>query len=479
MKSKTFWRTFCAFAATLLFTVVLIAVLMVTMVRSERMRALEEEVRTQAYSVSQLLEQRDVNLLFRTDNGINATIEWKMKEILENYGADIWIVNSNGYVIARGSSDQSTIQERLDDPEVMQQIYRVLSGEEIRVQGLFSELGDHIITIGVPWRLANQVMGAVLLHISVDSLEVDYSDIVTKVSIAGVLALLVGTVMAYWITRKQLLPIKEISSAVSDFASGNLERRVEIKGNDEMAQLAASFNQMAQDLANLEESRKSFVASVSHELRSPLTCIQGYIQGMQDGTIPPEEQGKYMDVVISETKRLTKLVAELLDLSRFESGKFPLNRKVFDVNELIACALIKYEKQIEDKGISVEVAFRDNQCMVYADSDRINQVVTNLIDNAVKFLSQGGQLNIKTHSVDDLCYVTIQDTGIGIAPDDLPFIFDRFYKADKAHTSGKGTGLGLSIVKKILEQHGQTIQVTSTLGKGTSFVFTLPLADKN
>ena len=106
-------------------------------------------------------------------------------------------------------------------------------------------------------------------------------------------------------------------------------------------------------------------------------------------------------------------------------------------------------------------------------------MVTNLIDNAVKFLSQGGQLNIKTHSVDDLCYVTIQDTGIGIAPDDLPFIFDRFYKADKAHTSGKGTGLGLSIVKKILEQHGQTIQVTSTLGKGTSFVFTLPLADKN
>ena len=168
-----------------------------------------------------------------------------------------------------------------------------------------------------------------------------------------------------------------------------------------------------------------------------------------------------------------------MDLSRFESGKFPLNRKAFDVNELIACALIKYEKQIEDKGISVEVAFRDNQCMVYADSDRINQVVTNLIDNAVKFLSQGGQLNIKTHSVDDLCYVTIQDTGIGIAPDDLPFIFDRFYKADKAHTSGKGTGLGLSIVKKILEQHGQTIQVTSTLGKGTSFVFTLPLADKN
>lgn len=210
-----------------------------------------------------------------------------------------------------------------------------------------------------------------------------------------------------------------------------------------------------------------------------MTCIQGYIQGMQDGTIPPEEQGKYMDVVLSETKRLTKLVAELLDLSRFESGKFPLNRKAFDVNELIACALIKYEKQIEDKGISVEVAFRDNQCMVYADSDRINQVVTNLIDNAVKFLSQGGQLNIKTHSVDDLCYVTIQDTGIGIAPDDLPFIFDRFYKADKAHTSGKGTGLGLSIVKKILEQHGQTIQVTSTLGKGTSFVFTLPLADKN
>ena len=193
---------------------------------------------------------------------------------------------------------------------------------------------------------------------------------------------------------------------------------------------------------------------------------------MLDGTIPPEEHPRYLSVVLSETRRLTKLISELLDLSRIESGKFPLHYQRFDANELIARIMFQYEGRIEEKHINVDISFRQEQCVVWADPDRISQVVVNLIDNAVKFLEDGGSLTVWTLMDEEHAIVTVKDDGPGISADDLPYIFDRFYKADKAH-SGKGTGLGLSIVKKILEQHGQDIKCTSAPGRGTAFMFTL------
>jgi signal transduction histidine kinase len=233
---------------------------------------------------------------------------------------------------------------------------------------------------------------------------------------------------------------------------------------------------MAEALSKLEESRRNFVASVSHELRSPLTCIQGYVQGIRDGTIPERDRDRYLDVVLSEAQRLTKLVSELLDLSRFESGKFPMHFESFDINELIAVEMLKFEGRIEEKHILVEINFREERLIVRADRERIRQVVTNLIDNAVKFLADRGELTVVTQQIDGKCYVTVKDNGPGISAEDLPFIFERFYKADKAHTSGLGTGLGLAIVRRILEQHGQTIRASS--GGGATFTFTLDCPDK-
>ncbi|MGN0743194.1 MAG: ATP-binding protein, partial [Candidatus Fimadaptatus sp.] len=245
-----------------------------------------------------------------------------------------------------------------------------------------------------------------------------------------------------------------------------------INRRDELGELARAFNSMAEDLSQLESVRRGFVANVSHELRSPMTSMQGYVQGMLDGTIPPEEHPRYLSVVLSETKRLNKLISELLDLSRIESGKFPLHYQRFDANELIARIMLQYEGRIEEKHINVDISFRQEQCVVWADPDRISQVVVNLIDNAVKFLEDGGSLTVWTLMDEDHAIVTVKDDGPGISADDLPYIFDRFYKADKAH-SGKGTGLGLSIVKKILEQHGQDIKCTSAPGRGAAFMFTL------
>ena len=474
MKSRLFWRMFSAFLAALLLTVIVLSLLMVVIVREERRKALEDEVRMQARDVAQLLSQRDSLVINRNDAPLINALNWKITEISENYNASVWLATSSGAVLILGRQEYTS--EQVKDASVREQIYKVLSGQEIRVQGLIPELGNKMVTIGVPWTYKGQrVVGAVLLHISIESLSVDYSDMVRNALIAAAVAMVVGAALAYFISRRQTEPLRKINGAVKAFAAGQLDERVDIDGDEELTQLGASLNKMAEDLKNLEESRRSFVASVSHELRSPLTCISGYVSGMLDGTIPDEERSRYLNVVLSESARLTKLVNDLLELSKFESGKFPLTKTLFDVNELVRVELLKFEQRIDDKRLEVDVNFREDPCRVVADADRIRQVVTNLIDNAVKFAPEGAKVALTTEAAGDTCFVSVFNEGPAIDQADLPFLFDRFYKADKAHTSGMGTGLGLSIVKKILEQHGQTIKV-STGASGTAFTFTLERA---
>ena len=477
MKNSLFWRLFWAFVGTLIMTVLVLSFTMVALLRAERQSAYEAEVRMQARDVASLMQMQDAASMWRLEPNTGSTVQWKIEEIREDYGADVWLVNMNGSFLVLGDAQS---EEAITDQQVTEQIWRVLSGNEIRVQGLIEELGSGVVTIGVPWygsgMFSGRVMGAVLLHISVDSLKVDYSDLVRYACFAGVVAMLIGTFFALVIARKQSRPLRQINDAVTAFAGGDFERRVEIRGDHEIAQLGASFNKMAEEISNLDQSRKSFVANVSHELRSPMTCIQGYVQGMLDGTIGEEERAKYLNTVLAETQRLTKLIGELLDLSRIESGKIPLNKTVFDINELILSVLFKYEQKIEDKAIQMDISFKEQPCYVLADSARITQVLTNLIDNAVKFTQEGRSMMVWTHVMDSKVFVTVKNEGVGIPAEDLPFIFERFYKVDKAHTSGMGTGLGLSIVKKILEQHDESITVSSS-GSMTTFVFTLEQAE--
>ena len=475
MKNSLFWRMFLAFMAALVVTISVLSFTMVALMRAERQEALEAEVRVQARDLAQLMQVRDVTAFWSFDPSAasSAAVNRKIDEIQETYDAAVWLVNASGYAVILNGGQVS--EETLRDERVIEQIKRVLSGEELRQQGL---VGAQVVSIGVPWRnMTNTtVLGAVLLNVSVQSLAVDYSDLIRYSVLAGVIALTLGAILTLLIARRQSRPIRQINEAVQAFAHGDFDRRVTIQGTDEAAQLAQSFNSMAEEIGRLDQSRKSFVANVSHELRSPMTCIQGYVQGMLDGTIREDEREKYLGTVLSETQRLTKLVSELLDLSRFESGKLPLEKTRFDIDELLLNIMFKYERRIEDKGIDVEISFKEQPCFVLADSARITQVITNLVDNAVKFAAEKGQIVIWTHVVDNLCYVTIKNDGAGIPAEDLPFVFERFYKVDKAHTSGGGTGLGLAIAKRIVEQHGQSISVTSAGGM-TSFVFTLERAE--
>ncbi len=473
MRGGLFWRTFSAMMAAMLVTVLLFTGIMSTSLQQVRQESYEGEVRLQAYEIADYMKNLNQLSFVRDNVTMQYVIRRKIAKIHELYNADIWIVSYNSGIAQVLDSSWNT-SESIVSEKVQEQLQVIQSGREIRVTGLFPELGDQMVTIGVPWTYSDgHVVGAVLLHISTESLRVRVIDLIPQILPAAVAALLLGALLSVFLARSQIRPIKEIDNAVREFTKGDLSRRVELHCGGELERLGSSINRMAGELSQLEDSRRNFVAAVSHELRSPMTCMRGYVDAMLDGTIAPQDMPKYLAIVRDETNRLTDLVRDLLDMSRLESGKFPLQISPFDANEMIRRILINFEPRIEEKHIEVRVDFDAEQRYVSGDGNRINQVLSNLVDNALKFMSDGGALTVKTRLSDKSVLFTVQNDGEVIAAKDLPHIFERFYKADKAHTSGMGTGLGLAICKMIIQEHGSEIQVHSVPGD-TAFEFSLP-----
>lgn len=477
MKNGLFWRMFSSILAVILVTVALFSSILLTVQRSRAQDTYEAEVRVQARQVAEYMQQLNELSLVRSNATIRYLVSEKITDIYNQYNADIWIVNfSSGRLQYFDRSWNTT--EGLATEAVQEQLNRISAGEEIRASGLFQELGDHIVTIGVPWRYSDgRVVGAVLLHIPVDQLRVSFMTVLPQLTLPVAVSLLLGAILAFLVARNQTLPIREIERAVRAFSRGELSRRVKLDCGGELQQLGDAINGMASELSSMEESRRSFVANVSHELRSPMTSMKGYVQAMLDGTISDEDRPKYLQVVLDETNRLTDLVRDLLDLSRLESGKFPMTLAPFDANEMVRRILIRFEQRIEEKGIDVDVQLAPDPCYALGDVNRITQVVSNLVDNAVKFMpDSGGVLTVVTRRTGSFVRFCVQDNGPGVDEADQPHVFDRFYKADKAHTSGMGTGLGLSICRTILQQHGCDIRLRSHPGE-TEFSFALKTAE--
>ena len=321
--------------------------------------------------------------------------------------------------------------------------------------------------------------GVLLIHSDISRWNAAFRQIALWTLAICVIASFVVLFSSYFIAKRIINPFVDMNHIVQCYSKGDFSQRIQIQGKDEAAQLGRSFNEMADQLKNLEVTRQSFVANVSHELRSPLTSMKGFLEAMMDGTIPPEEHEHYIDIVLSETRRMTSMVNDLLDLARIESGIITVNYEVFDINELVRRTLITFEARISEKRMELDVRFAQEQSFVYADSNQISQVLRNLIDNAIKYSPEGRTLVVSTYALRKEVYVTIRDTGVGIPAEDVPHIFDRFYKVEKAHTPSPqvGSGLGLAIVKKIIEAHGQSITVKSARGKGTQFTFTLEKAN--
>ena len=287
--------------------------------------------------------------------------------------------------------------------------------------------------------------------------------------------LLAALIAVYFISERVIAPLREISSAAKRFASGKFDVRVPVRGNDEVSELAATFNNMAESLDNYDNMRNSFMSNVSHDLRSPMTSISGFIDGILDGVIPPEQHTYYLQIVSSEIKRLSRLVNTLLDLSRIQAGDRKFTPVSFDICEMARQILISFEQKITAKGLEVEFDCPDERINVLADLDAIYQVFYNVCDNAVKFAEDGKKFRISVRRAKGRkVNVSIYNEGQGIAPADINYVFERFYKSDKSRGLNKnGTGLGLFISKTIIESHNEQIWVESEYGKNCCFTFSL------
>ncbi len=304
------------------------------------------------------------------------------------------------------------------------------------------------------------------------------SELTKTIVASALLVLLAAMIAAFFITDRTIGPLHEMSAAAKRFAAGRFDVRVRVRGRDEVAELARAFNSMAESLEGLENMRNTFIANVSHDLRSPMTTIAGFIDGIREGVIPKEETDHYLEIISIEVHRLSRLVASLLDLSRIQAGDRKFVMKPFDMCELARLALFSFEQRIEKKQLQVAFDCDRDRMYVNADHDAIYQVFYNICHNAVKFSRDGGALRVSIKEAKDKkLRISVYNEGEGIPEEDRAMVFERFYKRDKSRGLDKsGVGLGLFISKTIISAHGETIGVTGQEGQNCEFYFTLPSA---
>ena len=338
---------------------------------------------------------------------------------------------------------------------------------------------SHIICASPLYNRANERIGVVFACSPTTEEDALVSVLNQSIFLSNLWIMLAVMIVVYFITERFLTPIREMTRAAKCFAQGDYGARVTVTGNDEIAEFAHTFNQMAESLAQSENLRSTVLANVSHDLRTPMTTIAGFIDGILSGAIPPEKHSYYLGVVSEEVHRLSRLVSQLLDLSRMESGVRKFTPTVFDVCEIARLTLISFEGKIEEKHLDVELDCAEDAMDVRADRDAVHQIVYNLVENAIKFSREGGALRISIRPGERGRYeVEIYNEGQGISKEDLPYIFDRFYKTDKSRGLDKvGVGLGLYIVKTMLTATGESIRAESEEGKYCSFIFTVSRAD--
>ena len=399
------------------------------------------------------------------------------QKVNEEFGAYIAVVDRWGNVMTNvqtAYSEDPDFVASLSGEEISNALTQVLAGKTIRVR---SSVGaDATFTVGVPYLQYETVTGAVFIQTKAQRIQGGMEDLVWQVLAVALAASILSALAVGLVVRSIMRPLSALTEAAHAMGEGDFSRRLdEEKGDRELRQLAHTFNGMSGKLRDLENSRREFVANVSHELRSPITSIKGFAEGMADGVIPEEDHPKYLRLVAEESNRLSHLVGDLLQLSRLEREDAALEKTEFDMNEMLRRAIIRRMNDLDAKKINVDCDFRADPCLVRADSERIEQVVVNLLDNAIKFTGEKGKIVLTTERLGEEARITVWDDGISIPEEDRGRVFERFFTADRAHTSGKGTGLGLSICQRILEMHGKEIRLQDT-EEGTGFRFSLDAA---
>lgn len=435
------------------------------------LNSLEKKEREQLYQEAVLIAS-DISDCYTNELTISNEMKTSFTQLESYIDSSIWIISpDNSVLFSTSSNAPDTI------PEFQSSDFGVLHAKTGDFYGCFSK--KHLSVLA-PITVEHRVCGYVVIHKSLQLFYTTHEDLldVSYLSL-GVIFLLAGLFFLVFVFGVYK-PLKRISEGAKEYALGHYEHQIAIHKNDsEMNYIAVSLNYMADKLETIEEKQRKFISNVSHDFRSPLTSIRGYVDAMLDGTIPVEMQEKYLNIILFETERLTKLTEGLLELNKYESKSIILDVTDFDFHHIIRKTLETFEGGLKEKHISFELLFDETPLIVHADMGRIQQVLYNLIDNAIKFSHADSSIVIETTLRNGKVYFSIKDSGIGIPRDSITKIWERFYKTDLSRGKDKrGTGLGLSIVKEIILAHDENINVISTEGVGTEFIFTLPAAAK-
>lgn len=388
----------------------------------------------------------------------------------------IRIINPSGRLVLESNTpinvEEEVIIEGFDPTSTGNSYYMV--------NNFFGSFSSNMLSVFAPITSSYMVKGYVVIHCSMEKIDQSCNSLLNISYITLVILFLLSLIILIFFTEIVYIPLRKITYATEQYASGNMHYEFQVESDDEIGYLAACLNYMASEIAGAEDDQKKFVANVSHDFRSPLTSIRGYLEAMLDGTIPEEMHEKYIQIVLNETERLTKLTNSLLTLNNLNTKGMLLDRTDFNINEIIRSTAASFEGICRKKTIAIELILTGDEMHVNADIDKIQQVLYNLIDNAIKFSHNDSVIRVETSLKKNKLFVSVKDTGIGIPKDDLKMIWDRFYKSDLSRGKDKkGTGLGLSIVKEIINCHQENINVISTEGVGSEFIFSLSLSADN
>ena len=378
----------------------------------------------------------------------------------------IWLVNPSGTVLV--NSDK---QPDVANPQIIDNFTPSITADSYYTTGdFFGEYEQNMLIIFSPITSNYKIQGYVIIAKPVSLLNEQGNGYLTIMYITMVLLLLLSLIILLFFTEMFYIPLRKVIYATEQYASGNMHYEFTVESSDEMGYLAGTLNYMASEIARSEDNQKKFVANVSHDFRSPLTSIKGYLEAMLDGTIPPEMHEKYITIVLNETERLTKLTNSLLTLNNLNTKGMLLDKTDFDINQVIRNTASTFEGTCHNKSIAIEMIQTGNEMYVHADMGKIQQVLYNLMDNAIKFSNTNSVIEIHTVKKHHKVFVSVKDHGIGIPEEQLPYIFEKFYTS-KLRQNQNGTGLGLMIAKQIAKRHDGDISVESTPGEGTTFSF--------
>lgn len=481
VRKNIFTKYFMLFAAIFLITLTALGsslfILVNNYTTSERTALLKENTASISGTVSATLITQDMNTRYSLEKELLCET---LSTVSQSIDADVFVCDNEGKIILcsekAGTSPINGDFAICTKHDNMIMSSNVLS--TIYQQGVIVEktnmLGLQYFVVGCPIYSDGKIIGSVfaLTNTGMQSLAVDF---IRLFLVSAFFCLIFAFLCIYYLTKKMITPLQQMSSAAKKFAVGDFSYRVKIDSEDELADLGKAFNDMADALDVLESSRRSFVSNVSHELKTPMTSISGFIDGILDGTIPKEKQDYYLGIVSAEVRRLSRLVVSMLNMSKIESGDLEMKPSNYDISDQIIHILLTFEQKIENKHIDIRGLENLRPTYIVADPDMIYQAIYNLFDNAVKFTNDGGYIQVTMIERSSDIEVSIKNSGTGIKDEELSRVFERFYKVDKSRSlDAKGAGLGLYIVKLMIEMHGGRIIAKSDSEDTAEFIFNLP-----